>query len=54
MAKVPARTFKRKILDALYIRKLKPMFNSQKDIKIAHLFGNGMTRIPESEDVTRV
>ena len=32
----------RKILEAFYIRKLKPTLNSQKDIKITHLFRNGI------------
>ena len=40
---VPAQTFKRKILKAFYIRKLKPTLNSPKDIKITHLFRNGVT-----------
>ena len=43
IAKAPAQTFKRKILEAFYIRKLKPTLNSQKDIKITHLFRNGIT-----------
>ena len=40
IAKTPAQTFKRKILEAFYIRKLKPTLNSQNDIKITHLFRN--------------
>ena len=48
----PAQTFKRKILEVFYIRKLKPLLNSQKDIKITQLFKNGMTWIPESEILT--
>ena len=43
IAKAPAQTFKRKILVAFYIRQLKPTLNSQKDIKITHLFRNGIT-----------
>ena len=43
IAKAPAQPFKRKILEAFYIRKLKPMLNSQKDIKITRLFRNGIT-----------
>ena len=43
IAKAPAQTFKRKILEAFYIRKLKPTLNSQKDIKITHLFRNEIT-----------
>ena len=43
IAKAPAQTFKRKILEAFYIRKLKPTLNSQIDIKITHLFRNGIT-----------
>ena len=42
IAKGPAQTFKRKTLEAFYIRKLKPTLNSQKDIKITHLFRNGI------------
>ena len=42
LAKAPAQTFKRKTLQAFYIRKLKPTLNSQKDIKITHLFRNGI------------
>ena len=38
IGKAPAQTFKRKILEAFYIGKLKPMLNSQKDIKITHFF----------------
>ena len=38
-AKAPAQTFKRKILEAFYI---KPMLNSQKDTKSTHLFRNGI------------
>ena len=43
IAKAPAQTFKRKILEAFYIRKLKPTLNSQKDNKITHLFRYGIT-----------
>ena len=42
IAKAPAQTFKRKTLEAFYIRKLKATLNSQKDIKITHLFRNGI------------
>ena len=49
LAKAPAQTFKQKILEAFFIRKLKPRLNSQKDIKITNLFRNGITWIPESE-----
>ena len=42
-AKASAQTFKRKILEAFYISKLKPTLKSQKDIKITHLFRNGIT-----------
>ena len=42
-AKVPVQIFKRKILEVFYIRKLKPTLNSEKDIKITHLFRNGIT-----------
>ena len=42
IAKVPAQTFKGKILEAFYISKLKPTLNSQKNIKITHLFRNGI------------
>ena len=49
IAKAPVQTLKRKILEAFYIRKLKAMLNSQKDIKITHLFSNGITWITESE-----
>ena len=43
IAKAPAQTFKQKLLEAFYIRKLKPTLNSQKDIKITHLFRYGIT-----------
>ena len=43
IAKAPAQTFKQKILEVFYIRKLKPTPNSQNDIKITHLFRNGIT-----------
>ena len=43
IAKAPAQIFKPKILVAFYIRQLKPTLNSQKDIKITHLFRNGIT-----------
>ena len=43
MAKTPARTFKRKILEGFYISQLKRTLNSQKDIKITRLFSNGIT-----------
>ena len=43
ITKTPAQTFKGKILETFYIRKFKPTLNSQKDIKITHLFGNGIT-----------
>ena len=43
IAKAPAQTFKQNILEAFYIRKLKPTPNSQNDIKITHLFRNGIT-----------
>ena len=49
IGKAPAQTFKRKMLEVFYIRKLKPTLNSQKDIKIIHLFRNGITWIFESE-----
>ena len=42
-AKAPAQIFRREILEAFYMRKLKPTLNSQKDIKIIHLFRNGIT-----------
>ena len=41
-AKASAQTFKRKILEVFYISKLKPTLNSQEDIKITHLFRNGI------------
>ena len=47
--KTPKQTFKRKILEVFYIRRFKPTLNSQKDIRITHLLGNGITCIPESE-----
>ena len=46
MAKTPAQTFKRKILEGFYISQLKRTLNSQnsqKDIKITRLFRNGIT-----------
>ena len=43
IAKSPAQTFKQKILEAFSMGKLKPTFNSQKDIKITHLLRNGIT-----------
>ena len=43
IAKAPAKTFKQKILEGFYIRKLKPTLNSKKDIKFTHLFRNGIT-----------
>ena len=43
LAKAPAQTFQGKILEAFYISKLKLTLNSQKDIKITHLFRNGIT-----------
>ena len=43
IAKAPAQTVKRKILEAFYIRKLKPTLNSQKDFKITHLSRNEIT-----------
>ena len=43
MAKTPAQTFKRKILEGFYISQLKRALNSQKDIKITRLFRNGIT-----------
>ena len=46
-AKAPAQTFEQKILKPFYIRKLKPTLNGQKDIKITHLFRNGITWTPE-------
>ena len=49
IAKAPAQTLKWIIIEAFYIRKLKTMLNSQKDIKITHLFRNGITWITESE-----
>ena len=33
----------RKLIKVFYIRKLKPYLNSQKDIKIKHLFRNRIT-----------
>ena len=48
-AKASAQTFKRKILEAFYISKLKPTLNSQEDIKITHLFRHGIRWIPEGE-----
>ena len=49
IAKAPTQTFKRKILEAFYISKLKPTLKSQKDMKITHLFRNGITWIPVSK-----
>ena len=43
IAKAPAQTFKRKILEAFYIKRFKSTLNCQKDIKITHLFRNGLT-----------
>ena len=43
ITKAQIQTFKRKLLEAFYIRKFEPTFNSQKDIRITHLFGNGIT-----------
>ena len=43
IAKAPAQTFKRKVLEAFHIEMLKTALNSQKDIKITQLFRNGMT-----------
>ena len=43
IAKAPAQTFKRKILEAFYIKRFKPTLNCQKDIKITHHFWNGLT-----------
>ena len=40
--KTPTQTFKRKILEAFYIRKLKQTLNNQKDIKATHFFRNGI------------
>ena len=37
IANALAQTFKRKILETLNIRKLKPTLKSQKDLKITHL-----------------
>ena len=42
IVKAPGQTFKRKISEAFYIRKLKPRLNSQKGIKVTHLFRNGI------------
>ena len=41
--KAQTQTFRRKMLEAFNIRKFKPTLNSQKDIKITHLFRNGIT-----------
>ena len=39
----PHQRNKRKILEAYYITKFKPSLNNQLDIKITHLFRNGVT-----------
>ena len=39
----PHQRKKRKILEAYYITKFKPSLNNQLDIKITHLFRNGIT-----------
>ena len=44
MTKAPAQTINQKILEAFYIRKFKPMVNSQKNIKITHVFNSVNTR----------
>ena len=49
IAHTPEQTLKWKILQAFYIRKFKPTLNSQKYIKITHLFRNGIKSILESE-----
>ena len=49
ITKTAVQTFKRKMLEVCHIRKFKPRFNNQKDIKIIHLFINWVTGIPEGE-----
>ena len=52
ITKTPVQIFKRKILEAFYFRKFKPMLNIQKDIKIKRLFINGITQMHQDEVLT--